>query len=114
MTNGTTDPTTRTGRRRAPRAPARAAGAAATAVSIATTAVVAILAVHILFTVFEANTANGIVEWFAGAADRLAWQFEDVFRPDDPKVAVAVNHGLAAAVYLAAGRLAAALVRRLA
>ncbi|MEV5825176.1 hypothetical protein AB0L25_06320 [Spirillospora sp. NPDC052242] len=116
MTNGTTgtDPTTRTGRRRAPRAPARAVGAVATAVSVVTTAVVAILAIHILFVVFEANTGNGIVEWFAGSADRLAWQFEDVFRPDDPKVAVAVNYGLAALVYLAAGRVLAALVRRLA
>ncbi|MFD0902053.1 hypothetical protein [Actinomadura sediminis] len=116
MTDSTTgtDRDPRTGRRRAPRAPGRAAGAVATAVSVVTTIAVAILAIHILFVVFEANTGNEIVRWFADGAGWLAWRFEDVFRPDDPKIAVAVNYGLAALVYLVVGRLIAALVRRLA
>ncbi|QFG21923.1 hypothetical protein [Actinomadura sp. WMMB 499] len=123
MTDRTTDGTggpgrdTRIRRRRrtpgdGPPAGARAAGAVATVISAVTTIVVAILAVHIVFVVFEANTGNDIVAWFAARAGDLAWRFEDVFRPDDAKTAVAINYGLAAAVYLAAGRVIAALVRR--
>lgn len=108
-----------TGRRRRARSGggasgrARAAEIVATVVSVVTTIVVAILAVHIVFVVFEANPGNGLVHWFAERAGELAWQFEDVFRPDSEKTAVAVNYGLAAVVYLAVGRLVAGLVRRL-
>ncbi|GGV32608.1 hypothetical protein GCM10010182_65490 [Actinomadura cremea] len=121
MTDRTNDMSgrdTRIGRRR--RAPdgggppgrTRAAGAVATVISVVTTIVVAILAVHIVFVVFEANTGNDIVHWFADRARDLAWRFEDVFRPDDEKTAVAINYGLAALVYLVIGRVLAALVRR--
>lgn len=114
-TNDISGRDTRTGRRR--RAPdgggrSRAADIIATVVSVATTIVVAILAVHIVFVVFEANSGNDIVHWFADRAGDLAWRFEDVFRPDDAKTAVAINYGLAALVYLVIGRVLAALVRR--
>ncbi|MBW8485709.1 hypothetical protein [Actinomadura parmotrematis] len=102
--------------RRAPSGAAARASAVrvlAGAVSAITTVVVAILAVHIVFTVFEANTGNGIVSWFADWADRLAWQFKDVFEPADAKLRVAVNYGLAAVAYLVAGRLLVALIRRI-
>lgn len=91
----------------------RAAGVAATVVSVLTTVVVLILAVHIVFVAFEANTANGIVNWFGERAGDLSWQFKDVFQPADPKVEVAVNYGLAALVYLVAGRILVGLIRRL-
>ncbi|POM26883.1 hypothetical protein BTM25_12910 [Actinomadura rubteroloni] len=87
-------------------------GYVATAVSLITTLVVAVLAIHIVFVAFEANTGNPIVDWFGDAARTLAWEFVDVFRPGDPKMDVAVNYGLAALVYLVAGRIAVALVRR--
>ncbi|KAB2363310.1 hypothetical protein F9B16_43210 [Actinomadura montaniterrae] len=77
-----------------------------------TTIVVLILAVHILFVVFEANTGNDIVHWFGARADELAWQFKDVFQPDNAKVDVAVNYGLAALVYLVVGRIIVSVVRR--
>ncbi|MWA06777.1 hypothetical protein F8568_041835 [Actinomadura sp. LD22] len=77
-----------------------------------TTLVVLVLAVHILFVVFEANTGNDIVHWFAARADELAWQFKDVFQPDNAKVDVAVNYGLAALVYLVVGRIIVSAVRR--
>jgi hypothetical protein len=92
----------------------RAVGAIATIISLATTIVVAVLVVHIVFTVFEANGSNGIVTAFRDWADRFAWEFKDVFAPDDPKVVVLVNYGLAAVVYLIAGRIAVGLIRRLA
>ncbi|TMQ90668.1 hypothetical protein ETD83_34485 [Actinomadura soli] len=90
----------------------RAAGIAATAVSAVTTVVVLIMAVHILFVAFEANTANDLVRWFGDRATELCWQFKDVFQPENPKAEVAVNYGLAAVVYLVAGRLLTSLIRR--
>ncbi|WP_225992459.1 hypothetical protein [Actinomadura montaniterrae] len=84
----------------------------AAVISVVTTIVVLILAVHILFVVFEANTGNDIVHWFGARADELAWQFKDVFQPDNAKVDVAVNYGLAALVYLVVGRIIVSVVRR--
>jgi hypothetical protein len=84
----------------------------ATVISVVTTIVVLVLAVHILFVVFEANTGNDIVHWFGARADELAWQFKDVFQPDNAKVDIAVNYGLAALVYLVIGRIIVAVVRR--
>ncbi|MES9603923.1 hypothetical protein AB0C69_15595 [Actinomadura sp. NPDC048032] len=91
----------------------RAAGLLAAAVSVATTLVVVILAVHIVFVAFEANTSNDLVRWFGDRATDLCWQFRDVFQPENPKVEVAVNYGLAALVYLVVGRILVGLVRRL-
>jgi hypothetical protein len=91
----------------------RTADVLATVVSVITTVVVLILAAHIVFVAFEANTANGIVDWFGDRATDLSWQFKDIFQPDDPKLETAVNYGLAALVYLAIGRLLTALTRRL-
>lgn len=92
----------------------RAVGMLVTAVSIATTLVVLVLAVHIVFVAFEANTANDLVRWFGDRATDLCWQFKDVFQPEDHKVEVAVNYGLAALVYLVIGRILVNLIRRLA
>ncbi|MBC6460297.1 hypothetical protein [Actinomadura sp. HBU206391] len=91
----------------------RLVGAIATIAALATTVVVAVLAVHIVFAVFEANGSNDIVIAFRDWADGLVWQFKDVFAPHDPKVAVLVNYGLAAVVYLVAGRIVVGLIRRL-
>jgi len=91
----------------------RAVSVPAGAVSLATTAVVLVLAVHIVFVAFEANTGNELVRRVAGWAHDLAWQFKDVFQPANPKIAVAVDHGLAALVYLLVGRFVVGLVRRL-
>ncbi|MFI0452351.1 hypothetical protein [Actinomadura sp. 6N118] len=92
----------------------RAVNAVAWFISLVTTVVVLILAVHIVFVAFEANTANDLVNTVGDWADDLAWQFKDVFQPDDHKVEVAVNYGLAALVYLIVGRILTSLVRRLA
>jgi hypothetical protein len=86
--------------------------ALATAVVIVAATVAIILAVHVVFVVFEANGANGIVKTINSWADTLAWNFKDIFTPTDPKAAALVNYGLAAAIYLIAGRVLAALIRR--
>ncbi|GAA2638372.1 hypothetical protein SMC26_35050 [Actinomadura fulvescens] len=114
--------TSRHGRARRPRSPRgetmamarkRAVNVVAWLISLVTTVVVLILAVHIVFVTFEANTANDLVNTVGDWADGLAWQFKDVFQPDDHKVEVAVNYGLAALVYLIVGRILTSLVRRL-
>ncbi|WP_242900569.1 hypothetical protein [Actinomadura terrae] len=91
----------------------RAVDLVATAVALATTVVVAVLAFHIVFVAFEANTGNEIVRWVGARAHTLAWEFKDVFQPSNAKVGIAVNYGLAGLVYLVAGRVAVAVVRRL-
>ncbi|MFC9976194.1 hypothetical protein ACFVH6_35400 [Spirillospora sp. NPDC127200] len=127
MTGGTrTEPGEPAGTRRPPparRLPGGGGGAAAARkravsllaglVSIVTTIVVLVLAVHIVFVVFEANASNDLVSRVGDWAGDLAWQFKDVFQPEDPKLAVAVNYGLAALVYLVIGRILVALIRRL-
>jgi hypothetical protein len=90
----------------------RVRDALATAVVIVAAAVAIILAVHVVFVVFEANAANGIVKTINGWADSLAWNFKDIFTPANPKTAALVNYGLAAAIYLIAGRALATLIRR--
>ncbi|GAA2436193.1 hypothetical protein GCM10010191_58780 [Actinomadura vinacea] len=91
----------------------RVAGALATIVSVITTVVVVVLAVHIMFVLLEANGSNELVRTIGDRAWDLAWQFKDVFQPADRKVGVAVNYGLAALVYLLAGRLIISMIRRL-
>ncbi|HEU5156976.1 MAG TPA: hypothetical protein VFU43_08270 [Streptosporangiaceae bacterium] len=91
----------------------RVGDALATAVVIVAVAVAIILAVHVVFVVFEANGANGIVKTINSWADSLAWSFKDIFTPTNPKTAALVNYGLAAVIYLIAGRVVAAVLRRL-
>ena len=90
----------------------RGRDALATAVVIVAAAVAIILAVHVVFVVFEANDANGIVKTINNWADTLAWNFKDIFTPTNPKTAALVNYGLAAAIYLIVGRVLGALIRR--
>jgi hypothetical protein len=85
---------------------------AATVVATLAAAVAIILAVHIVFVVFAANDANGLVRTVNSWATWLAWTFKDVFTPRNPKTAALVNYGPAAAIYLVAGRVVAAMIRR--
>jgi triacylglycerol esterase/lipase EstA (alpha/beta hydrolase family) len=88
--------------------------AIATTVMVLAAAFAIILAVHIVFLVFDANGANGIVSTINDWADSLAWKFKDVFTPESPKTAALVNFGLAAVIYLTVGRILSGLIRRLA
>ncbi|HEY8479235.1 MAG TPA: hypothetical protein VIL71_05315 [Spirillospora sp.] len=90
----------------------RLAAVVATVVSVITTVVVVVLAVHIVFVAFEANTGNDLVRWFGERATDLSWQFKDVFQPENPKISVAVNYGMAALVYLIAGRILVGMIKR--
>ena len=74
--------------------------------------VVGLIVVAILLVLLEANRDNAIVDWLVGAGDFLSEPFHGIFTPDGRKAQVAVNWGLAAAIYAIAGGLIARLLRR--
>lgn len=73
-------------------------------------ALIALLAV--VFSVFSANPANPIVRAVTGWATELVGPFHNVFTPKSPKLAIAVNYGLAAIVYLVVGGVLRRVFRR--
>ncbi len=91
----------------------RAADTAASLVRVVATVVCVLLALHIAFVVFSANHDNVIVRTVNDWAGWFAWRFRDLFVPKDHRVGVLVNYGIAAVVYLIAGRAVANLIRRL-
>ena len=81
-------------------------------VSIVTAVVVALIVIGILLVVLKANKDNQVVKWLLDAAKFLVGPFKDVFKPHDAKLKVAVNYGLAAAIYAIVGGFIAKLLRR--
>ncbi len=84
----------------------------ARAVILATTAVAAVLLLGIALVVLEANPANDLVQFVRDAARFLAGPFDDLFNLQRHKVEIAVNWGIAAVVWYAAGRLIARVLLR--
>jgi hypothetical protein len=91
----------------------RISDAAATLVRIIAMIICVLLALHIAFVIFSANDGNSIVRTVNDWADWFAWRFRDMFVPKDERVGVLVNFGIAAVVYLIAGRIVAGLIRRI-
>ncbi len=85
----------------------------AAAVRVIAMIICVLLALHIAFVVFKANDDNSIVRTVNDWADWFAWRFRDMFVPKDERVAVLVNYGIAAVVYLIAGRVVSGLIRRI-
>jgi hypothetical protein len=71
-----------------------------------------ILVVHVLLTVGSANPNNGITSFFADWAHPLALGFKDLFTPNDPKLLVLVNYGIAAIFWLVVSTVLAKIIRR--
>jgi hypothetical protein len=99
--------------------PGVAAGAAMTAASLLArlislvAAIIALLIVAgIAFVVLDANAGNSIVSAVHDAAKFLAGPFDGMFKPGDPKVAIALNWGIAVVVYLVVARVIVRLLRR--
>ena len=84
----------------------------ATSIRIAAMIICVLLALHIAFVVFSANGDNAIVRTVNDWANWFAWRFRDMFVPKDHRVEVLVNYGIAAVVYLIAGRVIAGLIAR--
>lgn len=72
-----------------------------------------ILVLHIVFTVAEANPTNGIVEFVQSWAEGLTLGFKDLFTPEDEKLQVLVNFGIAAIFWLIVSSVGSSLIRRI-
>jgi hypothetical protein len=88
-------------------------GALAALVDLITGAVALVILIGIAFVVLKANRHNDIVSTVHDVARWLVGPFDGMFTPKHHKVAVAVNWGIAMAVYVVAGRFVASLARRL-
>lgn len=73
------------------------------------------LVVHVLLVVGEANPANWITRVTNSLADFFSLGFKDLFtKPDDAKLRVLINYGLAAIFWLIVSSFLSRLIRRLA
>lgn len=88
------------------------AGLLVRAVNLVVGVVVLIIVVGILFVLLKANPTNSIVSWFHDGARSLAGPFDGMFSFHNARVAVAVNWGIAAVVYLFIGGLITRLLGR--
>lgn len=73
-----------------------------------------VLALHVLLTISGANPDNGLSRWIAEGSDVLVFVFKDLFTPDNPKVRVALNYGLAALGWAVLGAVLNGVLRRFA
>lgn len=71
-----------------------------------------IIVVGILFVVLDANPTNSIVHHVLDWAKWLVGPFDRLFTPKNHKLEIAINWGIALAVYFFIGRLIASLLRR--
>lgn len=81
------------------------AGLLARIVHVVVSVVVLIIVVGILLIVLKANTTNSIVAEIQDWAHWLTGPFDGMFSFDNARVAIAVNWGIAAVVYLLIGGL---------
>ncbi|MFE9657860.1 hypothetical protein [Micromonospora sp. NPDC006431] len=71
-----------------------------------------IFALHIFFSLAQANQSNGVVQFVYVLAKVFVLGFGDVFTPNDAKIGLVLNYGLAALAYLVVGRLVARTLRQ--
>ena len=86
----------------------------ATVVRVVCTIIAALILVHAVFVLFEANPQNPLVTFTAGWRDTFGWFTKNLFTPSDPKIAEAINDGLAALIWVVVGSMLSKLVVRLA
>jgi hypothetical protein len=93
-------------------AAAKARASIARAVVLIAGLVAAVLVLGILLVLLKANRSNDIVKAVNDAASFLAGPFDGLFTFDRKRVEIAVNWGIAAAVWYALGRVIARLILR--
>lgn len=91
---------------------ARARASIARAVILVANIVAAILVLGILLVLLKANRSNEVVKAVHDAASFLAGPFDSLFTFDSKRVETAVNWGIAAAVWVALGRVIVRLILR--
>lgn len=92
----------------------RAATTVATLLRVIGLAIVLILVVYIVLTLLGANPENAFASFFATAASFFSLGLSNLFLfPDNPKLQVALNFGLAAVIWLIITYVVVGLVRRI-
>jgi hypothetical protein len=86
----------------------------ATIVRVVCSVIAALIVIHAVFVLFEANPENLLVKFTAGWRDTFGWFTKDLFSPSDPKIAEAINDGLAALIWVVLGNVVSKLIVRLA
>ena len=79
-------------------------------VKLAATLVAGVIVVGILLHVFDANSSNAIVSLVYDICRPLVAPFKNLFSLNNPKVQIAVNWGIAAAIYALVGAVIARLL----
>lgn len=87
-------------------------GIIATILQVVGFVIVAIMVGHIALTVLEANPGNFLTAFFSSWAAQLNLGLGDLFVPAEPKLAVTLNYGVAALVWLLLTMLVVRLLRR--
>jgi len=85
----------------------------ASAIRVVASVIAAVIVVHAVFVLFGANPANALVQFSTSWRDTFGWFTKNLFRPSNPKLAEAINDGLAALIYVLAGNLLSRLVLRI-
>jgi hypothetical protein len=86
----------------------------ATVVRVVCSIIAALIVVHAVFVLFEANPDNLLVGFTTGWRDTFGWFTKDLFQPSDPKIAEAINDGLAALIWVLIGMLLSKVIVRFA
>jgi hypothetical protein len=98
---------------RARRGGSEVAATIATVVAVVFAVIALIIALGIVFTIFDANQANGIVKFVLKTAKKLVGPFDGLFVvKGNPHREILVNWGIAAVIYLIIGGLISRLFRR--
>jgi hypothetical protein len=71
-----------------------------------------VIAAGIVLVVLKANPSNSVVSSVHDAAKFLVGPFDGIFKPGDHRLAIAINWGIAALVYLAVARVIVRLLGR--
>jgi uncharacterized membrane protein YeaQ/YmgE (transglycosylase-associated protein family) len=93
---------------------ARALNIVATVVRVVCSVIGAVILLYAVFVLFEANPANGLVEFARSVREDFGWFTQDLFRPSDPKIGETINAAIAAIVWVVVGAMLSKLIVRLA
>lgn len=80
-------------------------------VMVVTLIIVGIIVAAILLKVLGANNGNSLVKAVHDVGKALVGPFKDIFTVKKPKVSIAVNWGVAAAIYFIVGSIIARILR---
>ncbi|MGP4019713.1 hypothetical protein [Saccharopolyspora sp. 5N708] len=82
------------------------------AIQVLTALISLVFVLHIVFVVTGANQSNSFVSFTYSTAKFFVLGLGDVFTPEDATIGVVLNYGLAAVIYLVAGRIIAKALKR--